>query len=203
MNKKTLATILASSFIVIASLIILLIFFVFKQNDTRADIKLSLNANDINLFIGQSVDDFYQVSTDEAEINFYYDDNGIIQIENGILKALNRGKTSVTIEASLGLKKTTITFNVNVYGYDYYYSIEELYGAYLEEGSLYLTDDYCQFQIYLYDYLGDRIYQPFNYSITSGKITYELAFMIAPETDCQVIIEYPDIDYKIVLDVKC
>ena len=92
---------------------------------------------------------------------------------------------------------------VNVYGYDYYYSIEELYGAYLEEGSLYLTDDYCQFQIYLYDYLGDRIYQPFNYSITSGKITYELAFMIAPETDCQVIIEYPDIDYKIVLDVKC
>lgn len=202
MNKKTLATILASSFIVIASIIILLVFFVFKKDDTTADTKLTLSAQDVNLFVGQSTDNFYQISSEDAQIDFYYSDSGIIKIEDGKLTALNRGTATVTIEASLGEKRAEATFNVYVYGYDYYYKVEELHGASFEDGTLQLSGKYCQFQIYLYDYLGERVYEPFNYSITSGQITYDLAFMIAPEEDCQVIIKYPNIDYEIILQVK-
>lgn len=203
MSKKTLSTIIISSFVLVASIIALLLFFVLKNDNTQAKQNLIIEAEDISIFVGDRYDNFYAISDEEANVDFIYEDNGIIKIENNSIIALNRGSVKITIQASTENEFSTKTINVFVYGKDYYFEIVDIVGGYYFDNTLFVTNNNCQFQVILYDYLGSQINnQFFNYFITNGEINYDMAFMILVKEDCEITIIYPNINFEIHIIVK-
>ena len=202
MSKKTLTTVIISSLLIVASLIVLLVFFVVKKDDAKAE-NLQIQAEDIVLYIGQEKNDFYSVSNANASVAFVYDKDGIIEVINGAIIALDRGVQEFTIVATLSGQSTSKTIRVTVRSLDYDYEITDLVGGVLQDDIIYLNSNVCQFQIILYDMVGQKVEgQHFEYLISSGKISYDMAFLVEADQDCQVKIIYPNLDFEIVIEIK-
>ena len=82
------------------SLTLLLIFFTFNKNEKVLE-RLTLKADNLSLKVGQTVTNFYHVSSDKAVVTFDIENPNIVSINGKNLSALDVGKTNIKITASL------------------------------------------------------------------------------------------------------
>lgn len=117
----------------LVSIILLLIYFIFKPSYAS----LTFKASNVTLYVGQSVYNFYEIS-EEAELTFEVSDNNIIDINSERILALNIGSVSVNILAKIDDQIYKTTFNVTVLNYTYSFKIDAIEGCKYKDNIIFL-----------------------------------------------------------------
>lgn len=145
-------TILSSFSMLLVSIILLLIYFIFKPSYAS----LTFKASNVTLYVGQSVYNFYEISK-EAELTFEVSDNNIIDINSERILALNIGSVSVNILAKIDDQIYKTTFNVTVLNYTYSFKITTIDGCEYKDNILYSYSDNNIFNVEILDKDGSKL----------------------------------------------
>ena len=144
------------SFIALSA-VLLIVYFVIKPLPNENDIaknNLVITASDITLQTGQSLENFYEISDNNAVITFSSDNEQIYSIQGKTIFALSAGTTIITITATLLDKTSTTSFTIQILNESYTYRIECIASCEIDNsGTLIMLDNFSQFQIYVYDRL--------------------------------------------------
>ena len=201
--KKTIS-ILVSFGIIALSIIILLVFFVFKDiNKQKLEPSVNITASDISMNIGEEKFEFYNINNDKAIVKFKIDKEGIINVDKEKIVALKVGVVNVTIIATLNDFVTQTDFCVKVYGNEYSFIINEIKNCEFRDNVLYKQGTSCQFRITLYDKLG-QIAENLTPTVTSTSEYVDYQFgniIVASNIDCVIYFYYSTINYTITLNI--
>lgn len=207
LNKKSIAVIIASVFLLVASIIILLVFFVFNKDNSEAEYKvLRINADNVTLYVGQSLENYFTVSNEDAVITIDVDKDGIVNIDKEKIVALKSGKVNVKLTASYQDTISSDYFSITVLNRDYSFDIRGIENCYYKDSTLYITQNICQFAVDIYDKTGQMLKQPsIKYSCSDSiELQKQLGFYIL-KADKDGIIEFfeDEINYSFNLKVVC
>lgn len=111
---KRLSTIIISLIMIATSLTLLLIFFTFNKTEKTILERLTLRADNLSLTVGETVTNFYDVSSENAVVTFDIENPSIISINGKNLFALDVGKTNIKITASLNDVTTETNMTVEI-----------------------------------------------------------------------------------------
>ena len=204
-DKKVLATIIASvSLIVIAIIVLLLFLFAGKDGSKTTNDILRINANNVTLYKGDTLNDYYELSIEDAQISIDVNKNDIIEIDKDKITALTSGEVTVTLIATYNDNSAKDTFTVKVLNCDYSYDVQTIINCSYQNNTLMVEGDYCQFNIEIYDFSG----QPFEstdykFTVTNNAILQKQigGFILQTTTNCQITFTVPTIDYSFTIEV--
>lgn len=186
-----------------ASLGLLTCFVVLKQHKTNSQ-PLTVQSNDLTILVGESTNNFYTISHENAIIEITADDPSIFSVTNNELYAIKAGRTKVVIIASLNGDKAKTSFILTVENESPYFEITPITNCAINNTELFMTDNACQFSIVVYDKIG-QVFTPetINITTTNGAITTRepTCFVLVAETNCAVTFEYPELDLTITINV--
>lgn len=146
MTKRAIS-LLTSLIMLLVSIFLLLCYFVFKTDK----ITLHLNANNVTLYVGQSVYNYYEVTDSNANIAFEVSEGNIIDINSDRILGLNAGKVTVDIIAKLENLSYSTSIEVTVLSNSYTYSINPIENCIYQNGVLYSYEDDNLFTVDVFD----------------------------------------------------
>ena len=202
MSQKIKYILLSLGILVIS--LTLLICFVVVKNDKISSEPLTLEASDITLTVGEKTKNFFTVSNENAQIEIIADDPTLFSIVDNELVALKPGNTKITISASFDGDKAKTSFILTIENESYTYLVSPIQNCTFSENSLYMSSNACQFSIQLFDKVGIQT-APENINISASNnanIIKEISsFVLISQDDCVVTIDYPNIEFQIVINV--
>ena len=117
--QKKVVVIAISSFMIIASIVLVLVFVIFNSGSKANLDFLRVNVSDVVLYRGETTENYLELSHEKAEVKFDVDREGIINIDREKIEAISVGQVNVTVTMSLNDKTAQSTFKVTVINYDY------------------------------------------------------------------------------------
>ena len=160
MSKK-LVTIIVCLFTLIASAILLLVYFLVqdKKNNELEVSTIIVKIEDQTLMVGESKEDFYYINdTYNVTIQFEIENPELIRIENNNkIIALKDGKTKVKFIATKNSEKVEKEFNVTILKNTYRIEILPLEFCTYSNGVLTTEKEVFQFCITIYDSLNNQV----------------------------------------------
>ena len=199
---KRISKILISLMMVAMGLALLLIFFTFSKEEKIISKELVLKVNNLSMTVGETVNDFYEISSQKATVSFEIENPTIISIDGRNLSAIQPGKTMVDVLASSDNQYAHASFIVEVSSVSYKIEIKPVLNCYLFENILYQTENTCQFSVAIKDYK-DNLIQNYNYFTTGQFLTKDVAyFILQNNNDCELIFYSDKLGFCIVIDVK-
>lgn len=189
---KRLSTIIISLIMIATSLTLLLIFFTFNKTEKTILERLTLRADNLSLTVGETVTNFYDVSSENAVVTFDIENPSIISIKGKNLSALDVGKTNIKITASLNDVTTETNMTVEITNESFVLQLTPSQNCYLDDNILYLTGDFCRFTVNIFDYDGNLIKDFYYLSTGPSTLNKEfLYFELQSTQDCQIIFYIP------------
>ena len=193
--NKNIKNILVGIGFVALSVVLLIVYFVLKPLPNENDIaknRLIISANDITLQTGQSLENFYEISNNNAVITFSSDNEQIYNIEDKTLYALSAGVANITITATLLDQTASTTICVKIMNESYSYHIECIASCEIDNnGNFCMLDNFSQFQVYVYDKLLNVV-SATKTSITvnnNSELIYEAPnYTLVAYTNCEITI---------------
>lgn len=183
------------------SLTLLLIFFTFNKNEKVLE-RLTLKADNLSLKVGQTVTNFYHVSSDKAVVTFDIENPNIVSINGKNLSALEVGKTNIKITASLNDVSTIADIVVEISANSFTLKITPSQNCYYENNTLYQTENFCRFSADILDYNGKLVEEFYYFSTNSSLLNKEfLYFELYSTKDCQIIFYIPSQEIYLELNV--
>mgnify|MGYP001622852937 CR=1 FL=1 len=202
MNKKV-STIILSCILLLISVILLIVFLVIPNNVSDAVKPLTIYSQDYNIIVGDKIENFYDVSKNDAVISFEVEDKNIIKIEGTNLIAENPGHTKIIIKASNVDEYTQTTIEINVYLPDYSLKINPVFNCNYLGNNLYCHGEICQFQIEIFD-KNNNVMPDVNLKVECEKgYLYQefLNWTLIINEPCKMVIYVLDINYQFNLNV--
>ncbi|MBQ8909021.1 MAG: hypothetical protein IJY90_01885 [Clostridia bacterium] len=202
MKNKSLY--IVSGLIIAASIAILLVFLLLPQKKTNIIIPLNCTAEDIEMEIGQTKINFYQVSHENAIVSFSVDKSDIIDIDKDKIVALNAGKVTVEMTVTVDDKQVKDVFIVTVLANQYTMKFKVASGGTLTGNTLTLTSKECQFYAHFYDKKGEELTDCQIMTAVSGNATlaYEFGmYKLTASSDCLVTFSVSELNFVATLNV--
>lgn len=200
-NKK-FTLILCVALIAVISFALILVL---SSNEYIFKTPLSIEANDITLNEGESSNNFYYVSDENASVEFEAEDNSFFTIENNTLHAIKAGKTTITLTASKKNKIAKTSFVLTVLTTNYSCDINITGGGTFSNGNLYVEENVnCSFSVSLFDKAAQRVENySVEYSITNdGIMVHELAlFTFVASQNCVITLNFTEFDFSFDINV--
>ena len=197
-----LSTIIISLIMIATSLTLLLIFFTFNKTEKTILERLTLRADNLSLTVGETVTNFYDVSSENAVVTFDIENPSIISINGKNLFALDVGKTNIKITASLNDVTTETNMTVEITNESFVLQLAPSQNCYFDDNILYLTGDFCRFTVNIIDYDGNLIKDFYYLSTGSSTLNKEfLYFELQSTQDCQIIFYIPAENTQLKLNV--
>lgn len=202
MNIKTI-TIISSSLILVVAVVLTLALMLSGGDTNASNLILRVNANDITLYKGDIIENYYFISNKDAMIEIEVDKTGIINIDENRIEALSVGEVNVTINVSLDESVAKDTFKVTVKNYDYSFEFDSLNGCYYKD-MLYVTNDLCYFKFNILDEYGKKMNVTIDSQVNNDAVLiYEIGvYMLQCQEDCTLIMNAKEINYKVEINVK-
>lgn len=200
---KRLIYIISSLLILIVSIVIVLFTFVFT-NDEEIKAPLRVYAEDITMFVGTNIKDFYRVSNENAEITFDVEKDNIILVNKTEIVGLKVGETKVTINAKIDGEEAKDTFIVSVYNEGIICNIEAKEFCTTDENVINMTSNVCRVNFKFYDKENKLITTGFEFDKPDGlRIIHNISdYTIVAENDCKFTIVLKNYKYKIDIYIK-
>ncbi len=200
MNKR-LATILACFAMLAVSAILLLTFLLDKKEEKE---EFYCTAQNVNLCLGESAYNYYQVSHPLSIINISVERENIIEIDNEKITAIGIGTTNVTLSASYGDKKSETTFTVKVSEQNYTISFTPTANCYFEGNTLYAQSKTCQFSFEIRNSQNTKV-EIVNYDVTivgDGETAKNFCnIILSLNGDCTLTLSFPELEFEISIQV--
>ncbi len=195
MNKR-LATILACFAMLAVSAILLLTFLIDKKEEEE---EFYCTAQNVNLCLGESAYNYYQISHPLSIINISVDKANIIDIDNEKITAVGIGTTNVTLSASYGDKKSETTFTVKVSEQNYTISFTPTANCYFEGNTIYVQSKTCQFSFEICNSQNIQI-EVLNYDVIiegEGKFAKNFCnITLSLDGNCKITLSFPDLEFE-------
>lgn len=187
MTKKS-SSILVSLGLLAISLILLLLFFIYKNNTGNYDNTIfSLQANNIDMQVGDQKLDYFYLTHKEASLDITTENEDIIYVDKEKIIGLKPGIANVSITASLENVTLSTEITVKVFNDDYIVKFDILEGGYFNNNILCLENEICQFKLELYDKLNRQMKNAnFNIQLSQNNaIDYQFGnYIICCKEDC-------------------
>ncbi len=191
MTKKS-SSILVSLGLLAISLILLLIFFIYRNSTSSFDSTIfSLQANNIDMQVGDKKTNYFYLTHKEASLDITTEDKEIIYVDEEKIIGLKPGIANVSIKASLENVTLSTTIVVKVFNDDYLIKFDILEGGYFSDNILCLENETCQFKLKLYDKLNRQVSDAnFNILLSGNSvIDYQFGnYIICCKEDCYMQI---------------
>lgn len=200
--QKKVVVIAISSFMIIASIVLVLVFVIFNSGSKANLDFLRVNVSDVVLYRGETTENYLELSHEEAEVKFDVDREEIINIDRDKIEAISVGQVNVTVTMSLNDKTAQSTFKVTVINYDYSYSVTAIDGCYFDE-KLYTTEDVAMFEINIIDRYGQILSTEMEVTADNDAILQrEIGmYMLATKRDCTITVSAKEIDFSFEIEV--
>ncbi|MBE7073696.1 MAG: hypothetical protein E7379_01190 [Clostridiales bacterium] len=194
MKNKTMY--LISGILIAVSLVIVLVFVLLPRESTGLIRPLNYSFENVELKVGESKTDFYQISVSNALLTFSVDQEGIIEIDNEHIKGLKAGNVVVCVEINHNSQVLTEEFNVTVYQDEYHLEIDVVQGGEFKDGSLILSSSICDFNIFIYDKYDNLVVCKLNIvSSNDAEISFLFRlYRLTTESSCILTIEAEEIN---------
>lgn len=200
---KRASSLLISLFMLALSIGLLLLYFLFKDDGVFTP--LTMNGSNISLKVGQSVYNYYTISNENAEISFEVSKDNIIEIDEEKITGINAGEVTVTLTATLEGQLAKTQIDVAVYNDGYSFILSPVENCDFFDDTLYVKDNYCTFQIDVYDQINQKIDNlKYDFSATDNAVLVKNMYLFQLQTrnDCYLIFSFKEIDFDIIIKVK-
>lgn len=203
-TKKKIFIIIICAITLVVSILGLTIFFVDINKKDKIKLPIVISVHDITMKVGQVSQNFITISNPDAKVNFEYNEN-IISIEGNAIKALSVGSSVVKVQARSDESMASESFNVTVENNGLSYEVEIISGGTIDENTLYMQNDSCQFIISLFDennkIINNQICS-YSCSNSASQLFYEMnQFLLITDIDTVISIYFPRYNFMIELNV--
>lgn len=198
--KKRISVIISSLSMIAISIILLLVFFLSENKNEKL---LYCSASDIELKVGETIYNYYDITKANAEISFSVNKENIIEIDKTKIYGQCAGEVEVTLTATLGEEKSVATFHVKVYDESYRVEFSSIVDCSLEGNTLYAQSKISQFKFEVFDQLGNKL-SNLKFEVTvEGDASATKNFsniMLTLNENSKLIFKFTDLDFEITLN---
>lgn len=159
-NKRNVIILSASLALIMASILMLVVYFVFLKPDSEDEGTFTITCQNMSVLVGEKIEIQYAVSNDDAEVIFEVENKEIASINNSTLTALKPGTTLVFVTATVDDKIAYDSFYLTVSREDCYVEIVAISNCVYQNQTLFVEGDSCQFSLNLYDTFDNLIDNP-------------------------------------------
>ena len=209
MNKKSkkienLRTYIIGGAVILLSIVLLFVIMLIPRKQREPLTALNCSIDDIELAVGEIKTDFYRLSHEDALLSFLVDKEGVIEIDDERIVAVEAGVVNVTATVALGEQSITEMFVVSVFADEYSLVISPISNCEFEENILYLSGTSCQFDVDFLDKNGASIGDiEILFSATNGATIQKRfgVYRLIAQTDCVINFEVKEFDFSITVNV--
>lgn len=187
-----------SAIILAVAVAMLLVFLLIPKGGKIAAV-LNCNAENIQMERGETGNDFYQLSDENAAVEFRVDKEGIISIDKDKIIAQNPGIVNVEIVVTLNGQSISEYFVVTVLADDYVLNLISSSGCTINGNVLTITDSVCEFTIQLLDKNGQIITdKPIVVSASNGADCTMLfgVYRLSATENCVLTLFVNELDFS-------
>lgn len=200
MTKKT-ATIILSLVLLAISTSLLLLFFIFSNQNSKNEKPLTIFAKDLEISIGNKICNYFSISEENVDVQFFLDKPNIIEINENYIKGLELGSVKVTIKAFNEEQQSQTTFQVTVVNDGFSYEIVPISNCKVEnQNNLLINQNNCQFSLNILDQYGNNLENlKYQYTISNNaELYYEFNhFILITSSNCVITLNYYEINFSI------
>ncbi len=202
MSKKFMFLVFGCIGLVLSVLAVVIYFVVTGGINSNTPIT-RISTDDLVIYKGSYVENFYEVNVDDAEITFAVDKEGIININKDRLEGCEVGEVDVLISAESHGSIASDTFKVTVIDRDYSYTVEPVIDCTFEDNTLFMPNDECFFKFQILDTYGKVFDTHVSYEVIgNGKLDSDLGrFVLITSEDCVIKFYAEEIDFEVVINV--
>ncbi len=182
------------------SAILLLTFLTDKKQQPQ---QFYCKAQDVNLIIGESAYNYYQLSHQLAIVQINVEKENIIEIDNDKITAIGIGSTKVTLSASYGEEHAQTTFTVKVTDNNYTLSFNSTVDCYFRDSTLYAKTNICQFGFEVYDSRNVKMPSPQYEIVIDGDGSATKSFygiVLSINSNCTIILVFTELEFEFTIN---
>ena len=176
--KKGIWTYIVSGVLGVVAVVGLLLLLFLPKNTGKSFEPVNLYVEDIVLQVGQTKTDFYQISAQDYQITFQADRDGVIEIDENKIVAIDAGKVNVKVSVNVAGNTIEESFCVTVLATSWSYMFENLTGCVIEGDNIVLSNSVAQFKIKCFDENGLEITNPTIETVASDGVDVSYEFGI-------------------------
>ncbi len=183
------------------SAILLLTFLTDKKQENQ---EFYCKAQDVNLIIGETAYNYYQLSHQLAIVQINVEKENIIEIDNDKITAIGIGSTKVTLSASYGEENAQTTFTVKVSDNNYTLSFIQTVDCYFEDKTLFATSNICHVDFEVYDSRGIKMPSPQYEIIIDGDGSAVKTFygiVLSVNSNCKITLVFTELEFDFTINI--
>lgn len=159
--------------IIFAIAVSAIVFFLPKDKsaESKEDFGVEIIAQDLSVEKGKTVENFYTLSRNDAEVSFEIEMPDLVRIDDNDLTALKQGQTSITIFATVGESHASCTIEIKITD-DKRVVISAVEECEIENGKIIAKSEIFAIQIEFFDSVGKLDNFTYNISCQDASVKF-------------------------------